>query len=189
MKPLKKEISAADKKRARDLLTGNDNRRQIDGAGYRKSTEFHSEGDIWEEGGKEWTIKDGLKQNITKLDAVKEKHLMPIFCPTCSNQMKHKFDKEYYKKHKKCYDCVIKFETELKRLGLYKQYEDNIINSDIDGIIKDFSAYIYEVVDAAEKSFITENGEIQKWDGSIDKERALESMKETIKFLEEQKRK
>jgi hypothetical protein len=56
------------------------------GTGYTKAKEFHDEGDIWEEDGRTWTIKNGLKQNITKLDKAKEGIVLPLFCPTCSSQ-------------------------------------------------------------------------------------------------------
>ena len=55
------------------------------GTGYTKAKEFHDEGDIWEEDGTSaWTIKNGIKQNITKLDKAKEGIVLPLFCPSCS---------------------------------------------------------------------------------------------------------
>ena len=188
MKPLNKELSEKDKRRARQLLTGNENSRTSIGVGYSKAKEFHKEGDIWEEDEKKWTIKDGLKQNITKLDIIKKAYLTPLFCPKCKSQMKHKFDDSYYKAHHTCYSCVLKFETELKRLGLFEEYEKNIINSNIEGIIKDFTTYIYDRLNESENSFITEKGVLEKWDGSIDKERVLESLKGTIQYLESYKK-
>lgn len=184
MKPLKKEFSDKDKKRMRALLTGNESKRETIGIGYRKVDEIHNEGDIWEEDDRKWTIKNGIKQNITKLDKLKQHFIVPIFCPHCSSQMKHKFDNDFYKVHGKCYSCVIKFETELRRLGLFEEYEKNIINSNIDGIIKDFTAYIYDrITENESSSYITETGVIEKWDGNLDKDRVLQSLKDTIEFL------
>ena len=62
---LKKEWSKRDVKRARNLLSGKTNERTIKGVGYSKKNKFHKEGDIWEENGRKWTIKNGLKQNIS----------------------------------------------------------------------------------------------------------------------------
>ena len=62
------------------------------------------EGDIWESDGRTWTIKEGIKQNITKLDKAKKAHTMPLFCPKCSKLMK-RVDKPYYNIHKSCLDC------------------------------------------------------------------------------------
>ena len=69
---LKKEWSKKDVKRARNLIQGKTNNRTTEGIGYSKKEEFHSEGDIWEENGRKWTIKKGIKQNITKFDNIKK---------------------------------------------------------------------------------------------------------------------
>ena len=183
-----KNLSDKDKKRARNILTGKKDERVNQGIGYKKGEDFHKEGDIWESDGKKWTIKDGILQNITKLDIVKKKYLTPIFCPECKDQMNHKFDSKFYKKHGKCYDCVIKFETELKRLGIWKEYETNIINGNIDGIIKDFTAYIYDRLEESERQYITEQGVMEKWDGKLDRDRVLEAMNGTIEYLKSLKR-
>lgn len=188
MKPLNKDISNKDKKRMRSLITGNENSRESTGIGYSKSKEFHKEGDVWEEDGRKWTIKEGIKQNITKLDDLKKSFLTPMFCPNCTKYMKHKFDSMFYKAHGKCYNCVIVFETDLKRLGLFEEYEKNIINSNIDAIIKDFTSYIYDRLEESNNSYITEGGVVEKWDGKLDKERVLNSMKETIDYLQQLKK-
>ena len=49
--------------------------------GYSKKQEFHGEGDVWEEDGRQWTIKNGIKQNVTKLDKAKKEVTLPLFCP------------------------------------------------------------------------------------------------------------
>ena len=75
---LKKEFSKKDVQRLRNVFTGKTNERTTDGVGYTKKQEFYKEGDIWTENGREWTIKDGIKQNITKLDKAKEE-VMTLF--------------------------------------------------------------------------------------------------------------
>ena len=65
---LKKEFNKKDVERLRNLVKGKSGKRTTQGIGYTKKQEFHKEGDIWEENGRKWTIKDGIKQNITKLD-------------------------------------------------------------------------------------------------------------------------
>ena len=67
---LKKEFSKKDVQRARNLVMGNTNARSTDGIGYTKKHEHHVEGDVWEENGRTWTIKNGLKQNVTKMDSL-----------------------------------------------------------------------------------------------------------------------
>ena len=70
---LKKEFNKKDVERLRNLVKGKGSERTSQGIGYTKAQEFHKEGDIWEEDGRKWTIKEGIKQNITKLDKFKNK--------------------------------------------------------------------------------------------------------------------
>ena len=79
MSNLKKEFQKRDVERMRNLIQGKYGSKTTTGIGYTKKQEHHEEGDVWEEDGREWTIKDGIKQNITKLDKAKKAHLMPIF--------------------------------------------------------------------------------------------------------------
>jgi len=77
---LKKEFSKKDVQRARNLIKGNTNARTTEGVGYSKKHEYRVEGDVWEENGRTWTIKNGLKQNITKMDKFKKMGKLPLFC-------------------------------------------------------------------------------------------------------------
>ena len=63
---LKKEFNQRDVQRLRNLIQGKTGDKVTIGVGYTKQQEFHNEGDVWEEDGRKWTIKDGIKQNITK---------------------------------------------------------------------------------------------------------------------------
>ena len=98
---LKKEFSKKDVQRARNLVMGNTDARSTDGIGYTKKHEHHVEGDVWEENGRTWTIKNGLKQNITKLDKFKKMGKMPLFCPECGTLMKKHLDKKVFPAYQK----------------------------------------------------------------------------------------
>ena len=185
---LKKEFSNKDVQRVRNLVQGKSGDKTIQSVGYTKKEEFHSEGDIWEEDGRKWTIKNGIKQNITKLDKAKKAHVMPIFCPNCKKPMKKRFDKDYYNIHKKCFDCVIEFEHDLRKAGLYEEYEKNIRNADIDGFIGDFKAYIEDELTQNNSSFVTEAGDVEKWVGGPNKQRVLDALDKTIEHLEKMKK-
>ena len=69
---LKKEFKEKDIKRVRNLVNKNFTSNTQTQTGYQKVIERHIEGDVWEDGGKTWTIKNGLRQNVTKLDSVKK---------------------------------------------------------------------------------------------------------------------
>ena len=184
---LKKDFKQKDVQRLRNLVQGKYGERTTIGIGYEKKKSFHDEGDIWEEDGRQWTIKNGIKQNITKLDKAKYSVTLPLFCPCCSNLMKNKFDKLFYIQYNRCFNCQIDFETDIRKMGLWEEYEKNIINSDIDHLTKDYNTWMDEVINGSNESFITEAGDIEKWDGSA-KKKLLESKEETIKYLQTLKR-
>ena len=100
MTKLKKEFKRKDVERLRNLVTGKYGNKTTIGVGYKKAAEFHEEGDIWEEDGRKWTIKKGIKQNITKLDSAKKAHVMPLLCPECNRIMNHSNHKAFYQIHK-----------------------------------------------------------------------------------------
>ena len=184
---LKKDFKQKDIQRLRNLVQGKHGERTTTGVGYEKQKDFHEEGDVWEVDGRQWTIKNGIKQNITKLDKAKKEVTLPLFCPCCSNLMKHKYDKLFYIQHKRCFNCQIDFETEIRKLGLWEEYEKNIINSDIEHVITDYSVWMDEVINGSNESFITEAGDVEKWVGSS-KNKLLENKEETIKYLQSLKK-
>lgn len=180
---LKKQFQEKDVQRLRNLVQGKHGDKSSVSSGYIKSQEFHVEGDIWEAGDKTWTIKDGIKQNITKLDKAREAVNFPIFCPSCKKPMKPHLDKKWYKMYKRCFNCQIDFETELRATGLWEEYQNFLHNSDVDGLIQEFQIWIDEEIEHnAIQSYITEAGDVEKWSGSV-KNKLLESKEETINYL------
>jgi hypothetical protein len=82
------------------------------------------EGDVWEDvNGKQWTIKNGIRQTVTKLDDAKT----PWWCPKCSKPMNHRFDIKFWRIRGHCMDCNIKMETEIRRQGKWKEYEQSVM--------------------------------------------------------------
>jgi hypothetical protein len=75
----------------------------------------------------------------------------------------------------------------LRVLGLWEEYEKNIINSDIEHVITDYSVWMDEVINGSNESFITEAGDVEKWVGSS-KNKLLENKEETIKYLQSLKK-
>ena len=114
---LKKEFAKKDVQRLRNVMTGKAGERTVDGIGYTKTHEVRKEGDIWTENGREGTIKGGLKQNSTRLDKAKEAS-MPMFCPTCKKIMNQSNDKLFWDNYRRCFNCNVAFEHELKLNGL-----------------------------------------------------------------------
>tara|TARA_R110002012_G_scaffold259132_1_gene440418 strand:- start:56 stop:631 length:576 start_codon:yes stop_codon:yes gene_type:complete len=184
---LKKEFSKKDVNRIRNLVQGKHGDKTIQSIGYSKSQEFHKEGDIWKSKGQTWTIKNGVKQNITKLDKAKKIHKTPLFCPECKKLMKKRYDPDYYKIHSKCFDCVIDMEHEIKKQGKWEEYQRQLHNADIDGIITDYKTFVEAALSESNQSFITEAGDVENWVGGINKERAKESLEKGIEYLKSKK--
>ena len=184
---LKKEFNKKDVKRLRNLVKGKASERTGAGVGYTKKEEFHKEGDVWTESGRKWTIRDGIKENITKLDKFK-KAAVPLFCPSCSRVMNRQLDPYYYKAYGHCLDCRAKSETKMKMEGKWGKYLKNTSNKEIDNMIEEYKAFMVDALNESSDGFVTESGEVEKWVGGINKERAEKSMKETIKYLENLKK-
>jgi hypothetical protein len=180
---LNKEFQKKDVQRLRNIVQGKYGDKTVVGVGYTKKYENHIEGDIWEENGRTWTIKNSIKQNITKLDKAKELYAMPILCPKCSKPMKSHIDKPFYNIHKQCMNCVVEFETKLKIEGKWEEYQKQIHNSEIDNVINEFKVWSQEELDESIESFVTEGGVVEKWQGG-NKNIVKQNIEDSIKFLE-----
>lgn len=180
---LKKEFQHNDVQRLRNLVKGKYGDKTTVGVGYTKKHEMHIEGDIWEENERTWTIKRGIKQNITKLDKAKTLCLMPLLCPKCSKPMLTRIDKPYYNIYKQCLNCVAEFETKLKIEGKWEEYTLQTHNAKIDSLINEFKIYSQEELSETNNSFITEAGDVEKWSKGNNK--ILEqNIQDSITFLE-----
>jgi hypothetical protein len=179
---LNREFEKRDVERMRNLVKGKYGDKTETSVGYTPAEKFYKEGDVWEADDRSWTIIDGIKQNITKLDKAKKLHNMPLFCPNCKDLMNNRNDKEFFKIHKTCFKCVIKFEDELKRTGKFEEYKRDIINSEIDNKIRDFKEYVKDKL-SENNNFITEAGDIEKWRGNINEDQVNEHVESVIEYL------
>ena len=59
---LKKQFTERDLQRIRNLAQKKVHEKTVTSVGYTKAEEHHVEGDVWEENGKTWTIKSGIKR-------------------------------------------------------------------------------------------------------------------------------
>jgi hypothetical protein len=186
---LQKDFKQRDVQRMRNLITKNYGDKTVTQAGYTKEIVEHKEGDIWEENGKQWTIKNGLKQNITRLDNIKKSLIIPLTCPNCSKPMKNDtLNKKMWPIHKMCFDCVITMETKLKREGKFEEYERNMTKKGIETYIKELEEALLELSlsTTEDESIVTESGDIEHWvGGNIDKQKILQDLQEHIQKLKD----
>ena len=177
---LKKEFGKKDVTRLRNLMTGKHSEKNGQSVGYSKKQSFYEEGDKWEEDGRTWTIKKGIKQNITKLDKAKKSILVPLFCPKCKKVMNKGMDSSYFQAVDQCFSCFKQFETHLKVTGLWDEWNNKTINGNIDSFIAWYKDWVYESINIATNSFVSEQGDVEQWNGGVNKAKALEALNKTI---------
>ena len=117
------------------------------------------------------------------MDEAKKVHVMPLFCPCCKQIMKTHRDKNYYLIHKKCLNCVVDFETELRRIGAWEEYQNRIHNSEIDSFITEFKAWVEDSLTESNQGFVSEDGHLEKWVGGPNKQRVVDELHKTIEYL------
>lgn len=181
---LKKEFKRSDVERIRNLVKKDFTSTTKQQSGYKKSTKRHKEGEIWEESGKTWTIKNGIKQNVTKLDAAKKAVQIPLTCPKCGGSMSYHLSKKIYKINKMCFDCFIDYEAELRKNGLYEDYLMHARKGNLKYFIKELEDKFKEALEA-DDTFVTEQGDIEDWNvnKTAVKQQMTEKFQEYISYL------
>lgn len=124
----------------------------------------HVEGDVWEERGKLWTIKNGIKRTVTKMDEARKEFLMPLACPKCGEAMKAAVDAQIWAINKTCINCLVATEHEIRKAGKWEEYEKAKILANAKGYMKDLESFFNEFAgESVAKAHVTEDGMIEKW--------------------------
>jgi len=181
---LKKEFQQRDVTRLRNLFGG-----KVDAAtgirvGYTKQSTDRKEGDIWTEEGKQWTIKDGIKQTYTKLSSIRKVLSVPFCCPKCSSKMSNKLDSKFYNLHGHCFTCQIQYETQLRIDGKYDEYAKSLMTANALTFVEDARGFINEI-GKVDNGTYDENGMKQNWSGPAINHQVLNQMTKEIDELEE----
>jgi hypothetical protein len=185
MDNLKKEFKQKDVQRMRNIITKNYGAATQIASGYEKEQKEYSEGDIWEEGGKTWTIKRGLKQTVTKLDEIKKLHNIPFACPVCSKSFQDTpTNRKMWSIHHMCLDCVIDMEAKLKIEGKFEEYEKNMLNGNKNSMMTDLEVALDEWLNS-NNSFVTEQGDVESWGKKVGNQQDTEALRELIKTAKE----
>jgi bacterioferritin-associated ferredoxin len=182
---LKREFNRRDVQRMRNIITKDYSAKTTTQIGYTKVQSERKEGDVWEEDGRKWTIKDGIKQSVTRFDKLKKVLNLPLVCPSCGKAMKNDtLNKKMWPIHSKCFDCVITMETELKRIGKFEEYARGLMNAGAKAYIKDLEDALLDLTMDTNEDFVTEAGDIEKWAGKgIDMQKITQEIQEHIQEL------
>ena len=184
---LQREFKERDVQRMRNIIKKDYTAKTTTQVGYTKAHIDHKEGDVWEEDGKKWTLKNGIKQTVTRFDEIKKVINLPLSCPKCSKAMKStSLNKKMWPIHKMCFDCVLDMETELKRTGQYEQYVLDIVSKGAKNYIKDLEDALIDLVSQTNGEFVTEAGDIEKWAGKgVDTDKMTKEIQEHIQKLKD----
>jgi len=143
--------------------------------GWRPSlAQERKEGEEWtDENGKLWTVKNGIKQSISKLQDAKT----PWWCPECKKSMSHRHDVKMWRKTGKCMDCVAREETEIRRRGEWDRYEWEKMKANYIGEVKDKIQelqHYYDNVSAPEFLYADDTKILmtERWNVDIDRVKA-----------------
>jgi hypothetical protein len=181
---LKKEFKKKDVQRMRNIISKKAGDKTQTLAGWEKKQIDHVEGDVWEESGKQWTLLNGIKQTVTKMDEIKRLVVLPICCPKCKKAMKlHDLNKKMYGIHSMCFDCVIDTEAEIKKAGKWEDYVNVQMNANKEARLEDFEQMV-DVWLTEKDSYVSEDGDVEKWNGG-DKSKMYKEIKEWIKEQKE----
>jgi hypothetical protein len=182
---LKKEFRTRDVQRMRNIITKKAGDKTGVQVGYNADYVERKEGDVWEERGKKWTIKNSLKQTVTRFDDIKKKIFTPITCPNCNKPIsKGNIDKYMFSIHQKCSDCVFEYETKLKIKGEYKEYEQNMLKQGVVYHIKEMENVLLELlIGQSGEQYVTEGGDIEEWKGKSLDNQFIKDIQEYIQKL------
>jgi hypothetical protein len=185
---MQRQFKEKDVQRMRNIIKKDYSAKTVTQVGYNADYIEYKEGDVWEENNKQWTIKNGLKQTVTRFDKIKRQVLMPLVCPNCKKPMvKGQSDKYMYSIHQMCLDCVINYEALLKKEGKFDDYQLNIIRQGARVHVKELEDVLLELLlEQSNESFITEAGDIETWKGKgVDTHKVIKEIKEYIQQLKD----
>jgi len=162
----KKEIKNI--QRISNILSGNVTSKSKTSVGYSKIEEERKEGDVWEEGDKTWTIKNGILKTVSKLSKIRSYTKLPFACQ-CGQSLKHHLDKTAYRQKGECYTCLLKEETKYRLNGTWEEYASDKRKENVKSWMEDAEIEYKDQLDQlGTESFVTEDGTIEDW-GYVDK--------------------
>lgn len=111
--------------------------RKVFGGYYKKAEPIRKEGEEWtDDEGKTWTVKNGVKQTISRHQDAK----IPWWCPKCGRTLNHKIHEKFYILKGACHDCWIAYEGKMRVDGVYPAYERRMLRANERSWIADIIA-------------------------------------------------
>lgn len=154
----------------KDYLNGE---RPLTVVGYAAPAEQkHSVGERWTDSrGREWEQKENGPVRVTKvIDIVRAE--FDDRCSDCGCEIRwgSRHDRKFFNKTGKCFDCLIKEETDLRIKGQYVLYERKKILNNQRTYLLDIRAKLREAFDFTkehkELTYVNSNGFVERWENN-----------------------
>lgn len=144
---------------------------QVGYTGDKDKYIIRKEGETWtDSSGKNWVQTKTGPQAVTRvMDIIREE--MNDKCTCCGREIRwgSKHDRKMYYKTKKCFDCLIEEETQLKIKGQYKLYETKKLLENELSYLKDIKQKLkeskeYLASDASKTmTYVNSTGLVEEW--------------------------
>lgn len=159
----------------RDYLNGDRPYIQVGYKGDMDKYIIRKTGERWTDGsGKEWEQKEYGPVAVTRVSDIIRAE-MNEKCSCCKREIRwgSKHDRKMYFKTKKCFDCLVEEETQLRIKGKFKLYEakkllENELSylSDIKQKLKESREYLASD-DSKKLTYVNSNGFVEEWDNNV----------------------
>ena len=80
---------------------------------------------------------------------------------------------------------LVKMETNLKLEGKYEEYARKMVSKNIITHIEEAEQFIEEFASMGKDTYVTEQGDIEDWEGGTDKEKIVKEMKKGLQEMKE----
>lgn len=157
-----------------------------------KSSETRREvGEVWtDENGVEWEQRAGFKIKKGKLDEIREllaKDRMPKDCPECKQPMTKRLDEKFWNLEKRCFDCQVSFEHNLRIEGKYEEYERDKILRNAESWLAEAEKEAKDLAEVFRNplTFAGADGSIEKWSGGMSGEEVADKIEKEFEMFKE----
>lgn len=187
---MKRAIGKSNLSIVQDYLEGN---RPFVQVGYDPNLENakRKEGEQWEDGyGNKWIMKNGYKKRLPKRATIVNEQR----CKHCNADIRfgNYLDDQVWPKTQLCYDCFIEEETNLKIMGVWKEFNElrDIRNekamlNDIKQKFEETKHWCEQHKEGRPVTFVEEDGTTEVWEGKEDYSKIYNDVTADLKVVYE----
>lgn len=181
-------------KAIRQMLDGThktQTRKTIGFADVKSSEKRREVGEIWtDDNGVEWEQRNGFKIKKGKLDEIREllaKNRMPSHCPECNQPMTKRLDKKFWALDKRCFDCQVAFEHNLRIEGKYEAYEKERMLKNAEAWLQQAEQEAMEIAKMFRDplTFANSDGTVETWTGGLSGDEMAEKVEKEFELFKE----